>query len=64
MTRQSRRRIDRLFLELWHNEDSGNNETARRTMAGGYAWLEEGLVEGWRQAPGDDRMSEDLPRAV
>jgi alkylation response protein AidB-like acyl-CoA dehydrogenase len=63
--RQSRRRIDKLFLELWHNEDTGNYETAKRTMAGRYQWLEEGLVEGWRQAPGDDRgTGEELPRAV
>ena len=64
--RQSRRRIDRLFFDLWHNEDAGDYEAARRTMAGSYEWLEEGLIEGWRQAPGEEPVSsrEPLPRAV
>ena len=58
--RQSRRRIDHLFHDLWHNEDVRNNAAARRMLEGRYAWMEEGLVEAWRQVPAD----EPLRRAV
>ena len=57
---QSRRRIDHLFHDLWHNEDVRNNAAARRMLEGHYSWMEEGLVEAWRQAPAE----EPLRRAV
>ncbi len=44
--RGSRRRIKRLFADLWHNDDDRKYRTARRVLDGHHQWLEEGLVEG------------------
>ena len=43
--RGSRRRIRRLFADLWHNDDDRKYRTARRVLDGHHSWLEEGIVE-------------------
>ena len=43
--RQSRLRIQRLFIELWENEDSRNYELAQDVLAGRYAFVEEGIID-------------------
>ncbi len=42
--RRGRREVDRLFHELWHNEDVRRYRTGVRTLEGRYAWLEEGAL--------------------
>ncbi len=42
--RSARRRIGRLFRDLWSNEDARLNRTAAEVMAGGHAWLERGAL--------------------
>jgi alkylation response protein AidB-like acyl-CoA dehydrogenase len=42
---QARRRADRLFDELWANDDDANHRAARRVLEGRYAWLEEGIAD-------------------
>ena len=44
--RGARRRIKRLFADLWHNDDDRKYRTARRILDGHHQWLEAGLVEG------------------
>jgi hypothetical protein len=43
--RQSRRRMDRLFTELWANDDDANYRGAQRLLEGRYQWLEEGILD-------------------
>jgi hypothetical protein len=43
--RDSRRRIQRLFQDLWRNDDAGKNQLAARVMNGEHAWLEEGRLD-------------------
>src|SRR5438067_833 len=54
--RQSRRRIEHLFRDLWHNEDVRNNVTARAMLDRRYMWLEEGLIDGMHQAPAEEPL--------
>jgi alkylation response protein AidB-like acyl-CoA dehydrogenase len=42
---QARRRTDRLFDELWANDDTDNYAAAQRVLAGRYTWLEEGVAD-------------------
>ncbi len=42
--RGARRRIDRAFRDLWHNDDGVKVRVAERVMDGAYAWLEEGAI--------------------
>jgi hypothetical protein len=42
---QARRRVDRLFHELWANDDVDNYEAAMGVLDGRYAWLEEGIAD-------------------
>jgi alkylation response protein AidB-like acyl-CoA dehydrogenase len=42
--RQATRRVDRLFSELWNNDDDANYETGRKVLAGDFAWAEEGTM--------------------
>jgi hypothetical protein len=42
---QARRRADRLFEELWANDDQDNYAAAQRVLDGRYAWLEEGVPD-------------------
>ena len=43
--RQSRRRVRRLFRDLWSNEDARKNELAASLMRGEHVWLEEGRLD-------------------
>ena len=43
--RGSRRRVDRLFSELWHNDDDDNYRAAQRVLAGDYTWAEAGILD-------------------
>ncbi|MHB1289379.1 acyl-CoA dehydrogenase family protein [Georgenia sp.] len=43
--RQSRLRVDRLFTELWHNTDRGDERLAREVLADEYVWAEAGILD-------------------
>jgi alkylation response protein AidB-like acyl-CoA dehydrogenase len=43
--RQARRRADRLFHELWANDDSKGYATAQAVLEGRHAWIEEGVPD-------------------
>jgi hypothetical protein len=43
--KQSRRRVDKLFTELWANDDDHNYAAALKLLDGRYAWVEEGIVD-------------------
>jgi alkylation response protein AidB-like acyl-CoA dehydrogenase len=43
--RSSRRKVQRLFQDLWRNEDQHKNRLAADFMQGEYAWLVEGAVD-------------------
>src|SRR5439155_26338884 len=43
--RQSRRRVRRLFRDLWSNEDARKNDLAASLMRGEHVWLEEGRLD-------------------
>jgi alkylation response protein AidB-like acyl-CoA dehydrogenase len=43
--RNSRRKVRRLFRDLWSNEDDRKNGVAARLMGGEFAWLEEGRLD-------------------
>jgi len=42
--RDSRRRVRRLFRELWSNEDNGRYRVALDVLDGRHAWLESGIL--------------------
>jgi hypothetical protein len=42
---QAERRIDRLFHDLWANDDTRNYEGAKAVLEGRYEWLEEGIPD-------------------
>jgi len=42
---QARRRADRLFHELWANDDDANYRAAQRVLEGRYTWIEEGVAD-------------------
>jgi alkylation response protein AidB-like acyl-CoA dehydrogenase len=43
--RGARRKVRRLFRDLWSNEDARLNAVAARVMQGTHAWLEEGRMD-------------------
>jgi alkylation response protein AidB-like acyl-CoA dehydrogenase len=43
--RGARRRVDRLFHELWANDDARDYAAAQRVLRGDYTWLEEGILD-------------------
>jgi hypothetical protein len=43
--RGARRRVERLFHELWANDDAGNYAAAQRVLGGAHAWLEAGILD-------------------
>jgi hypothetical protein len=43
--RSSRRKVKRLFHELWSNDDAVKNKVAASVMGGRQAWLEEGVMD-------------------
>jgi hypothetical protein len=42
--RQTRRKIDRLFHELWSNDDARATRVGQELLAGTHTWLERGLT--------------------
>jgi alkylation response protein AidB-like acyl-CoA dehydrogenase len=42
---QARRRADRLFHELWANDDDDNYKAAQQVLEGRYTWIEEGVAD-------------------
>ena len=42
--RMAQRKADRLFHELWHNDDPRHTQTAQAIAQGKYTWLENGIV--------------------
>jgi len=46
----ARRKVGRLFRDLWINEDASKNQVAAEVLAEGYAWLERGAIDlGWTE---------------
>ena len=43
--RESRRRVRRLFQDLWRNDDAGKNRLAAGVMKGEHTWLEQGRLD-------------------
>jgi len=43
--RGSRRRIDKLFSDLWHNDDQENYDAAQKVLDGHYLWAEAGIID-------------------
>lgn len=41
----SRRRVERLFADLWANDDVSNYQVAQRVLAGRYVWAEDGVID-------------------
>jgi alkylation response protein AidB-like acyl-CoA dehydrogenase len=55
---QARRRVDRLFHDLWSNDDSASYAAAQRVLAGRYLWAESGILDPAGTGPSigpDDR---------
>ncbi|CAL9599657.1 putative acyl-CoA dehydrogenase FadE10 [Streptomyces sp. enrichment culture] len=47
--RQARIRVEELFDRLWNNTDDLDRKVVKNVLAGGYEWLEQGIVD-----PSDD----------
>jgi len=43
--RGARRRVDKLFSDLWHNDDEENYEAAQKVLDGRYLWAEAGIID-------------------
>ncbi|MGH7300195.1 MAG: acyl-CoA dehydrogenase family protein, partial [Candidatus Rokuibacteriota bacterium] len=43
--RQARRKVRRLFADLWRNDDALKNRLAASVMTGQHTWLERGILE-------------------
>jgi hypothetical protein len=59
--RGSRRRVDHLFSELWHNDDEDNYRAAQKVLSGGYTWAEGGILDPSLMGvlvPGTEPLSE------
>ena len=50
-SRQARRRAERLFDELWANDDDLNTKRAFAVLDGRYTWIEEGIVDPSGEGP-------------
>ena len=49
--RGSRRRVERLFTELLHNDDAHNYRAAQDVLAGKYIWAESGIIDPSGEGP-------------
>jgi hypothetical protein len=58
--RQARRRVERLFGELFSNEDDANYAVAQQVLEGRHTWIEEGIAD----PSGDGPMIAEQPDAV
>jgi alkylation response protein AidB-like acyl-CoA dehydrogenase len=45
--RGARRRVDRLFSELWRNDDREDYDAAQKVLDGRYLWAEAGIIDPW-----------------
>ncbi|MEA2625303.1 MAG: hypothetical protein QOD06_1348 [Candidatus Binatota bacterium] len=62
--RNSRRKVRRLFRELWANDDNRKNRVAAEVMAGRHAWLEAGAVDtGWTPESFQTRALTDVHKS-
>ncbi len=52
--RNARRRIERHFYALWHNDDARKYRIAREVLDNQYTWLEEGIIS---VTPGEEEKS-------
>jgi hypothetical protein len=57
---QARRRADRLFRELWANDDAAQYEVAQQVLAGRYEWFEQDVLD----PAGDGPMMPAHPEAA
>lgn len=51
--RNARRKVQRIFYDLWHNDDETKREMALSILEGDHRWLEEGILDigdtsGWK----------------
>jgi hypothetical protein len=61
--RSARRRVERHFHDLWHNDDAQNYEAALRILEGHYLWAEEGVLDPSLLAPPvDTRVAAEAER--
>src|SRR5215204_4841408 len=58
--KQARSRVDRLFDELWSNNDDDNYTTAQAVLDGRFTWVEEGIAD----PSGDGPMIAPQPDSV
>ena len=60
----ARRRVEVLFHQLWHNDDTVNYGAAQDVLAGRYTWLEQGIIDASGSGPmiGLPGELEELPR--
>ena len=58
--KQARGRVDRLFDELWSNNDDANYAAAQSVLEGRFTWVEEGIAD----PSGDGPMIAEQPEAV
>src|SRR5215218_1616450 len=58
--RQARRRVERLFSELFSNEDDANYSVAQQVLEGRHTWIEDGIAD----PSGDGPMIAEQPDAV
>jgi hypothetical protein len=69
--KQSRRRVDALFAELFTNDDDDNYALAQHVLEGRHTWLEEGILDPSGAGPqiaddsasGDSAPADDRERA-
>jgi alkylation response protein AidB-like acyl-CoA dehydrogenase len=59
--RQARRRADRLFRELWDNDDSAQYKAAQRVLSGRYEWFEQDVLDPAGDGP---MMPSHAPQAA
>lgn len=50
---QAQRRVDRLFQDLWANDDAAGYAAAQRVLAGRYRWAESGVLDPAGARAGD-----------
>src|SRR3954467_6804849 len=58
--RQSRRRADHLFGQLWANDDDLNTKRALAALDGRYKWVEDGVID----PSGDGPMIQSQPEGI
>ncbi|MDP9325684.1 MAG: acyl-CoA dehydrogenase family protein [Candidatus Dormibacteraeota bacterium] len=49
--RGARHRIDRLFHDMWHNDDASNYDAAQKVLEGRYLWAELGILDLYGSGP-------------